>query len=270
MISTLCGALATSEQIEPAPKATRRWAGRRPHRHRTPAVTTDPDPAGRCGVGTPSRWARTDVLPGKSTSSTQSTPRITRCPAMTRTHWYVASLADGQTLANPSGNALATARCDGKQFRPSPFRPARRPTKPKSVPRAARPTPIRHNRHHRSFPSPEPAGPVITDAGKCSGRRSSAREGGPHRPRCVSHEMLRVRHVHSDPQRRAMFSYLPRQSSYHKWLKSAHPLLCRAIFTLAAACPSWFDDLWRTDAHPEALRHVTGDGATLRLAGHSG
>jgi len=38
---------------------------------------------------------------------------------MTKTYWYVASLADGQThLADPAGNALVTARCDGKRFRP--------------------------------------------------------------------------------------------------------------------------------------------------------
>ena len=38
---------------------------------------------------------------------------------MTRTRWYVASLADGQThLADPADNTLVTARCDGTQFRP--------------------------------------------------------------------------------------------------------------------------------------------------------
>jgi hypothetical protein len=57
-----------------------------------------------------------------------------------------------------------------------------------------------------------------------------------------------IRHLHSDPQWRAMFPDLVDQSGYHKRLKNAHPLLCQAILTLAACCPSWFDDLWMTDA----------------------
>ena len=27
-------------------------------------------------------------------------------------------------------------------------------------------------------------------------------------------------------------------------------MLCKAIFTLATCCPSWFDDLWIADATP--------------------
>ncbi len=40
------------------------------------------------------------------------------------------------------------------------------------------------------------------------------------------------------------------QSGYHKRLKTAQPLLCKAIITLAMCCPSWFDDAWITDATP--------------------
>lgn len=59
-----------------------------------------------------------------------------------------------------------------------------------------------------------------------------------------------VRHIRSDPQWRDMFPYLPKQPGYHKRLKHARPLLCKAILTIAACCPSWFDDLWMTDATP--------------------
>jgi hypothetical protein len=57
-----------------------------------------------------------------------------------------------------------------------------------------------------------------------------------------------IRHIHSSAQWRAMFPYLPDQPGYHKRLKSAQPLLCKAILTPAACCPSWCDDLWMTDA----------------------
>jgi hypothetical protein len=45
-----------------------------------------------------------------------------------------------------------------------------------------------------------------------------------------------------------MLPYLLNQSGYHKRLKNAQPLLCKAILTLAACCPSWFDNMWMTDA----------------------
>jgi hypothetical protein len=57
-----------------------------------------------------------------------------------------------------------------------------------------------------------------------------------------------IRFVRSSPAWRAMFPHLPKQPGYHKRLKNAHGLLCRAIGALAMACPSWFDDLWITDA----------------------
>jgi hypothetical protein len=59
-----------------------------------------------------------------------------------------------------------------------------------------------------------------------------------------------IRHVRSSPQWRAMFPYLPKQPGYHKRLKAAYPLLCKAIGVLAECCPSWFDDIWMTDATP--------------------
>jgi hypothetical protein len=46
-----------------------------------------------------------------------------------------------------------------------------------------------------------------------------------------------IRHLHSDPPWRAMFPSLLTQPGYHKRLKNAHPLLCKAILTLAACCP---------------------------------
>lgn len=57
-----------------------------------------------------------------------------------------------------------------------------------------------------------------------------------------------LRELHAGARWRAMFPYLPGQPGYHKRLKAAAPLLARAIGALAAACPSWFDDLWMTDA----------------------
>jgi hypothetical protein len=59
-----------------------------------------------------------------------------------------------------------------------------------------------------------------------------------------------VRHIRSTPDWQAMFPHLPKQPGYHKRLKHARPLLCKAIVTIAACCPSWFDDLWMTDATP--------------------
>jgi hypothetical protein len=65
-----------------------------------------------------------------------------------------------------------------------------------------------------------------------------------------SSERRWVRHIRASADWRAMFPYLPKQPGYHKRLKAAGPLLCKAILTLAACCPSWFDDLWMTDATP--------------------
>jgi Transposase DDE domain len=59
-----------------------------------------------------------------------------------------------------------------------------------------------------------------------------------------------IRHIHADPAWRAMFPTMLAQSGYHKRLKTAQPLLSKAILTLAMCCPSWFDDMWITDATP--------------------
>jgi hypothetical protein len=79
-----------------------------------------------------------------------------------------------------------------------------------------------------------------------------------------------VRHLHSNPQWRAMFPTLPGQSGYHKRLKTAYPLLCRAILTLAMCCPSWFDDLWMTDATPVPCGASRETVKRSDLAGHAG
>jgi hypothetical protein len=79
-----------------------------------------------------------------------------------------------------------------------------------------------------------------------------------------------IRHIHSSPQWRAMFPYLPGQAGYHKRLKKAEPLLCQAIQALAAACPSWFDDLWITDATPVPCAASRETVKRSDLAGHAG
>jgi hypothetical protein len=79
-----------------------------------------------------------------------------------------------------------------------------------------------------------------------------------------------IRHVHSDPAWRALFPYLPGQSGYHKRLKDARPLLCKAILTLAACCPSWFDDMWMTDATPVPCGMSRETVKRSDLAGHAG
>lgn len=78
-----------------------------------------------------------------------------------------------------------------------------------------------------------------------------------------------IRHLHSSPEWRAMFPYLLNQSGYHKRLKDAYPLLCKAILTLAACCPSWFDDLWMTDATPVPCGASRETALRSDLAGHA-
>ncbi len=79
-----------------------------------------------------------------------------------------------------------------------------------------------------------------------------------------------IRHLHGSAQWRAMFPNLPQQAGYHKRLKNAHGLLCRAILALAAACPSWFDDLWMTDATPVPCGTSRETVKRSELAGHAG
>ena len=47
-----------------------------------------------------------------------------------------------------------------------------------------------------------------------------------------------------------LFPYLPKQPGYHKRVKAAAPLICRATVYLASLCPSWADDLRLLDATP--------------------
>jgi len=79
-----------------------------------------------------------------------------------------------------------------------------------------------------------------------------------------------VRHLRSSADWRAMFPYLPKQPGYHKRLKDARPLLCKAILTVAACCPSWFDDLWMTDATPVPCGTSRETVKRSDLAGHAG
>jgi Transposase DDE domain len=78
-----------------------------------------------------------------------------------------------------------------------------------------------------------------------------------------------IRHVHSDPHWRTLFPQLPKQSGYNKRLRNAEPLLGKAIWTLAACCPSWFDDLWMTDATPVPCGMSRETVKRSDLAGHA-
>jgi hypothetical protein len=78
-----------------------------------------------------------------------------------------------------------------------------------------------------------------------------------------------VRHVHADAELLGMFPDMLTQSGYHKRLKTAEPLLCKAILTLAACCPSWFDDLWMTDATPVPCGMSRETVKRSGLAGHA-
>ena len=79
-----------------------------------------------------------------------------------------------------------------------------------------------------------------------------------------------VRHVRSDAELRAMFPAMLTQSGYHRRLKAAEPLLRKAIVVLAIHCPSWFDDLWITDATPVPCGMSRETVKRSDLAGHAG
>jgi Transposase DDE domain len=79
-----------------------------------------------------------------------------------------------------------------------------------------------------------------------------------------------IRHIRSDREWREMFPAMLTQSGYHKRLKAAQPLLCKAILTLAACCPSWFDDMWITDATPVPCGMSRETVKRSDLAGHAG
>jgi hypothetical protein len=79
-----------------------------------------------------------------------------------------------------------------------------------------------------------------------------------------------IRHIRASAEWRAMFPYLPGQSGYHKRLNNARALLGKTILTLAAACPSWFDDMWITDATPVPCGTSRETVKRSDLAGHAG
>jgi hypothetical protein len=78
-----------------------------------------------------------------------------------------------------------------------------------------------------------------------------------------------IRHIHSAPQWRSMFPRMPKQSGYNKRLRTAYPLVCKTILALAACCPSWFDDLWITDATPVPCGMSKETVKRSDLAGHA-
>lgn len=78
-----------------------------------------------------------------------------------------------------------------------------------------------------------------------------------------------VRHVHASTDLLGMFPAMLSQSGYHKRLKTAQPLLCKAIIALAMLCPSWFDDLWITDATPVPCGMSRETVKRSDLAGHA-
>jgi len=78
-----------------------------------------------------------------------------------------------------------------------------------------------------------------------------------------------IRHIRSAPQWRSMFPRLPKQSGYNKRLRTAYPLVCKTILALAACCPSFFDDLWITDATPVPCGMSKETVKRSELAGHA-
>src|ERR1700761_8294048 len=78
-----------------------------------------------------------------------------------------------------------------------------------------------------------------------------------------------VRHVHASPELLGMFPDMLSQSGYHRRLKAAQPLLCKTIIFLATCCPSWFDDMWITDATPVPCGMSRETVKRAELAGHA-
>jgi hypothetical protein len=66
-----------------------------------------------------------------------------------------------------------------------------------------------------------------------------------------------------------MFPAMLTRSGYHKRLTAAHPLLCKAIMTLAVSSPSWFDDLLISDATPVPCGMSRETVTRSDLAGHA-
>ena len=79
-----------------------------------------------------------------------------------------------------------------------------------------------------------------------------------------------IRHTHHSDELRSLFPYLPGQPDYHKRLKAARGLLCKTIRILDELSPSWFDDLWITDATPVPCGMSRQTAKRSDLAGHAG
>src|SRR5690625_2480614 len=79
-----------------------------------------------------------------------------------------------------------------------------------------------------------------------------------------------VRHLRASAKWRAMFPHLPNQSGYHKRLKAARGLLCQAMLLVAEHSPSWFDDVWMTDATPVPCGASRETAKRSDLAGEAG
>jgi Transposase DDE domain len=67
-----------------------------------------------------------------------------------------------------------------------------------------------------------------------------------------------------------LFPYLPKQPGYHKRLKAAAPLICRATMYLASRCPSFTDELRLFDATPVPCGMSRCTAQRSDLAGFAG
>jgi len=79
-----------------------------------------------------------------------------------------------------------------------------------------------------------------------------------------------IRHIRASDEWRAMFPYIPNQPAYNKRLRAAQGLLRSVIRVLAEVSPSWFDDLWITDATPVPCGMSRETAKRSDLAGHAG
>ncbi|KZS57451.1 hypothetical protein A4G28_03555 [Mycobacterium ostraviense] len=63
------------------------------------------------------------------------------------------------------------------------------------------------------------------------------------------------------------FPYLPKQPGYHKRVKAATALICKAMLYLATQCPSWADDLRLVDGTPVPCGASRETAKRFELAG---
>ncbi|ETW26096.1 hypothetical protein MGAST_29350 [Mycobacterium gastri 'Wayne'] len=64
-----------------------------------------------------------------------------------------------------------------------------------------------------------------------------------------------------------LLPYLPKQPGYHKPVKAAPPLICKATLYLATQCPSWADDLRLIDGTPVPCDAPRETAKRFELAG---